>query len=54
MRITFNLINCGLGNNGGTQTIVRSANTLRELGHDVFIIDPGISRVQVVFFIRYP
>jgi len=39
MKIVFNSMNCGLGNNGGTQTIVHSANLLSELGHDVEIID---------------
>ena len=39
MRILFNSVNCGLGNNGGSSTIVHSANTLIELGHDVKIID---------------
>jgi len=39
MKIVFNLMNCGLGNNGGSQTIVHSANLLQKLGHDVKIID---------------
>jgi len=39
MKIIFNSMNCGLGNNGGSQTIVKSANTLIDLGHDVSIID---------------
>ena len=39
MKITFNLLQTGLGNNGGSHTIVRSANTLVSLGHDVKIID---------------
>jgi len=39
MKIIFNLINCGLGNNGGSQTIVKSANVLSDLGHEVIIID---------------
>lgn len=39
MRIIFNLINCGLGNNGGSQTLVKSANILQLLGHEVIIID---------------
>jgi len=39
MRIVFNLIGCGLGNNGGSLTIVRSANVLSDLGHEVFIVD---------------
>jgi hypothetical protein len=34
-------MNCGLGNNGGSQTIVQSANTLVGMGHDVYIIDTG-------------
>lgn len=39
MKIAFNLINCGLGNNGGSLTIIKSANTLVDLGHEVYIID---------------
>ena len=39
MRIIFNLINCGLGDNGGSQTLVKSANILQSLGHEVIIID---------------
>lgn len=39
MKILFNVINSGLGNNGGTNTIIHSANTLTDLGHDVTIID---------------
>jgi glycosyltransferase involved in cell wall biosynthesis len=41
MKINFSLLNTGLGNNGGSQTIVRSANTLTNLGHEVHIIDSG-------------
>lgn len=39
MKIVFNAMNCGLGNNGGTQTIVLSANTLVDMGHDVSIVN---------------
>lgn len=38
MRIIFDVRNTGLGNNGGSLTIVQSANTLQRLGHDVCII----------------
>jgi len=41
LRISFNLISCGLANNGGSQTLIESANTLQELGHDVTIVDGG-------------
>ena len=41
MKIIFNAMNCGLGNQGGSLTIIRSVNTLVELGHEVFIIDTG-------------
>lgn len=41
MRILFDLRNTGLGNGGGSQTLVRSANVLSELGNDVKIIDSG-------------
>jgi len=39
MKILFNSMSCGLGNNGGSSTIIKSANTLKQLGHDVIIID---------------
>jgi glycosyltransferase involved in cell wall biosynthesis len=41
MKIIFNLFNTGLGNNGGSSTIVNSANTLVDLGHEVIIADTG-------------
>ena len=41
MHIIFNLINVSLGNNGGSLTLIKSANTLKELGYDVSIIDSG-------------
>ena len=41
MKIIFNSMNCGLGNNGGSQTIIKSANTLKKLGHEVTIVDTG-------------
>ena len=41
MRISFNLISCGLANNGGSQTLIESANNLQELGQDVTIVDGG-------------
>lgn len=34
-------MNCGLGNNGGSNTIIKSANSLKKLGNDVKIIDTG-------------
>ena len=37
MEICFNALKSGLGNNGGTKTIVRSAETLQSLGHEVSI-----------------
>jgi len=41
MKIIFNLQSCGLGNNGGSSTIVKSANALVDLGHQVTILDSG-------------
>lgn len=41
MKIIFNLFNTGLGNNGGSSTIVKSANILSDLGHEVIIVDTG-------------
>jgi len=41
MKIIFNLTNVGLGNNGGSHTIVQSANTLQDLGNKVYIVGQG-------------
>ena len=38
MDILFNLVHCGLGNNGGSQTLIRAAKGLSELGHNVKIL----------------
>ena len=38
MKILFNAYNCGLGNNGGSKTIICSAETLNEMGHDCYIL----------------
>lgn len=48
MRILFNLLGTGLGNNGGSLTIVKSANTLAKLGHDVKVIDGGPNKMTWV------
>lgn len=39
MRIIFDLRKVGLGNNGGSSTLVKSGNTLVKLGHDIYFID---------------
>lgn len=44
MKIIFNLIGVGLGNNGGSNNLVRSANKLFSLGEDITIIDSGSSK----------
>jgi len=41
MRINFNLVGTGTNNNGGSKTLIESANILKELGHDVTIVDGG-------------
>jgi hypothetical protein len=33
MKLAFNMMECGLGNNGGTRTILLCQKTLEELGH---------------------
>ena len=38
MKIIFNLQGVGLANNGGSSTIVRSANVLASLGHEVYVV----------------
>ena len=45
MKITFDLVNCGLGNNGGSLTIVESAVELAKLGNIVTIIDSGRNKL---------
>ncbi|KKK93190.1 hypothetical protein LCGC14_2695370 [marine sediment metagenome] len=41
MRIVFNVLKVGLGNNGGSKTLVRCAEILKELGNDVVIASQG-------------
>jgi len=41
MKIIFDLRRVGLGNNGGSSTLIKSGNTLVDLGHDVTFIDGG-------------
>ncbi len=41
MKIIINLIGVGAGNNGGSHTLIQSANTLHNLGEEVVIIDSG-------------
>ena len=41
MRIIFDVRRVGLGDNGGSSTIINSANTLSDLGHEVYVLDSG-------------
>jgi len=41
MRIVFDLRKVGLGNNGGSFTLIKSGNTLVDMGHDVTFVDSG-------------
>jgi len=41
MIITFDLRRVGLGNNGGSLTLIKSGNTLQNMGHEVYFIDGG-------------
>jgi len=41
MKILFDLRNTGLGNGGGSMTLIKSANTLSDLGYRVIMIDSG-------------
>lgn len=41
MNLCFNLQNCGLGNNGGSQTIILSNQILIDLGHNSNIVTDG-------------
>lgn len=37
-RVIFNVLNVGLGNNGGSHTLIQSANTLIKLGYETFFL----------------
>jgi len=41
MKIVFDLRNTGLGNGGGSSTLVKSSNILYSLGHNIIVIDSG-------------
>jgi glycosyltransferase involved in cell wall biosynthesis len=41
MKIIFDLRKVGLGNNGGSSTLIKSGNTLVDMGHDVLFLDSG-------------
>jgi len=41
MKIIFDLRNVGLGNQGGSLTLIKSGNTLQDMGHEVYFIDSG-------------
>jgi glycosyltransferase involved in cell wall biosynthesis len=41
LKIIFDLRSTGLGNNGGSATLIKSGNTLSELGVDVLFLDSG-------------
>ena len=41
MKILFDLRNVGLGNNGGSLTLIKSGNELQDMGHEVYFIDTG-------------
>lgn len=38
MRIIFNLLYVGLGNNGGSRTLIKCAETLKKLGYDTYLL----------------
>ena len=38
MKIVFNMLECGLGNNGGTRTIIKCVEVLEKLGHRCDIV----------------
>ena len=44
MKILFNLHSVGLGNNGGSQNIIRCADILTDIGHDVVLYSNGRNR----------
>jgi len=45
MKILINLIGTGISNNGGSRTLIRSANILQKLGQDVVILNNKLNHV---------
>ena len=40
MNIVFDMVSCGMGNNGGTRTIIKCAQALENIGHKCDIVSP--------------
>lgn len=38
MKIVFNMLRCGVGNNGGSRTLIKCAEVLENLGHECNIV----------------
>ena len=38
MKLAFNGMNSGLGNNGGTRTILKCAEVLNDIGHECYVV----------------
>jgi glycosyltransferase involved in cell wall biosynthesis len=44
VKIVFNLCGVGTGDNGGSKTLIESANTLHDIGQEVVIVDSSSSK----------
>jgi len=44
MKIIFDLRKTGLGNNGGSSTLIKSGNMLQRLGHTIIFVDSGANK----------
>ena len=44
MKLIFDVRKVGLGNNGGSSTLIKSGNTLLKLGHEVFFVNDSMNK----------
>jgi hypothetical protein len=54
MKILFNLLGTGISNNGGSRTLIRSANILKKLGKDVIILNNKLNHIYTWDKIEVP
>ena len=54
MKILFNLLGTGISNNGGSRTLIRSANILKKIGEDVILLNNKLNHIYTWDKIEVP
>ena len=54
MKILFNLLGTGISNNGGSRTLIRSANILKKLGENVILLNNKLNHIYTWDKIEVP